>query len=183
MLIYLDFDGVITHKSLELQRHLSPEENRGGAWGMPGIPLRSYWIDLCPSCIQQLNTLVDLTNGQVVISSDWRRQHNKNNLIKHLKAFGFLGKVIDVTPIKIQMYTRTTEIITHMYNINYEGDYIVLDDEANHLRNIPHDNFVYIKHGWKRGGLCSNRAKWELTRVLRKRGIIWPHQQEKLVMP
>jgi hypothetical protein len=96
-------------------------------------------------------------------------------LSAHLRTFGFVGEVIDVTPKKCAS-CRDQEIKMWMEENKYTGDYIILDDDIFELVNADRNHFVWIKRGWWNGGLSSNRAKWELTRVLRKRGIKWEHE-------
>jgi hypothetical protein len=170
MVIFLDFDGVIAHRDCAKNRYLAPEENALCFGNV--IRQASYWYDLDPKCINVLDNLIDTTDANVVISSAWRQWHSQESLVRHMMKFGFehCGHVIGMTPIKLSWAWRDTEIVMWMENHDYNGDYIVLDDEEYHLQRIPKENFVYIKHGWERRGLCGARAKLELTRVLRKRG-------------
>lgn len=169
MIIFLDFDGVIAHSKTVSNRYLAyPEVDKWGTFK------QTAWYDLDPDCIKLLNKLIKLTNAKVVISSTWRLLHCIMNLEHHMKDFGFEGDVIDKTPSH-PLSWRDTEIQMWLANNNCTEDYIVLDDEQYHLQECPKNNFVYIKHGWFNKGLKNNRAKWELVRVLRKRGIEWDH--------
>jgi hypothetical protein len=173
MILFLDFDGVITHKDVAAKRYPPPAVMTSGSW--TATTCQSEWYDLDARCISVLNKLVDVTNAKVVISSAWRTFYTEAQLVKHMKDFGFTGEVIGMTPHKLSLYWRDEEINMWMLFNNYTDDYLVLDDEEHHLRNMNKNNFVYIKHGWERSGLTGARAKLELIRVLRKRGITWDH--------
>jgi len=174
MILFLDFDGVITHKAVAEKRYPAPVDPTIGAWGDP-LKIASNWYDLDARCIAVLNKLVEVTDAKVVISSAWRTFYTEAQLVKHMKTFGFTGEVIGMTPHKLSLYWRDEEINLWMVYNNYTDDYIVLDDESHHLQNIDKKNFVHIKHGWERNGLTGARAKLELIRVLRSRGITWDH--------
>lgn len=166
MLIFVDFDGVLANRTSSANRYPGPSKST--AWG---TSVAQDWYDLDVKCIKVLNRLVDLTGAKVVISSAWREFFNQTNLVAHLKKFGFTGEVVGVTPVIIRA-GRDEEIFSWM-NSNEKDDYLVLDDEIGHLQRIPDGNMVWVKNGWKNGGLKSRRAKYELTRVLQKRGIEW----------
>jgi len=170
MIIFVDFDGVLTHKDSAGKWYPAPPEV-----DEYGTARSNAWYNLDPRCIAVLNKLVAVTDAKVVISSFWRKRFSLVNLENHMKTFGFTGEVIGKTPHKMSLYWRDEEINLWMVFNNYTDDYIVLDDERYHLLKTEPNNFVFIKHGWRNGGLTSNRAKWELTRVLRKRGIVWEH--------
>ena len=169
MLIFLDFDGVVAHSKTAKNRYLAyPEQDADGT------VKQTMWYDLDPTCIVLLNRLIKLTNAKVVISSAWRTWHSVANLEKHLKDFGFSGEVIGKTIRKFSSW-RDQEIKWWMEENKYSGDYIILDDDIFELSKADRNHFVWIKHGWDQKGLRSKRAKWELIRVLRKRGIEWDH--------
>jgi hypothetical protein len=170
VIIFLDFDGVITHVGVHKGWYDAPTEVDND-----GTAVQRQWYDLDRNCIKLLNRLVELTNAKVVISSTWRTHHELRHLENHMKNFGFEGEVIDKTPHKMSLYWRDEEINLWMVYNNYTDDYLILDDESHHLENAPSDHFVYIYEGWDKGGLTSTRAKEELTELLKQRGIEWDH--------
>lgn len=170
MIIFLDFDGVITHEICARDRFPSPGRMSTG-WSTSSS--QDMWYALDSKCIEVLNKLVALTNAKVVISSTWRQFYTLEQLTSHLKKYGFTGEVIGTTPWKMSCYWRDQEIQWWIEEHKYEGDYLILDDEQYHLENAPADKFVHIHMGWEKGGLTSARAKLELTQLLKLRGIEW----------
>jgi hypothetical protein len=170
MIIFLDFDGVITHAGSHKGWYDAPPEVNANR-----TTTQRKWYDLDRDCIKLHNRLIALTDAKVVISSTWRCSHATKHLENHMKSFGFTGEVIGATPHKMSLYWRDEEINLWMVYNNYTGDYLILDDEQHHLENAPADHFVYIYEGWEKGGLTSTRAKEELTELLKQRGIEWDH--------
>jgi len=175
VILFLDFDGVVANgvsaKNKYYMRTTLHKDRSNYTTSVFTPSTIAY--DLDRECVHVLNRLVQFTSAKVVISSTWRTTFSQKDLEEHLGTFGFVGDVLGVTPCKMSLYWRDEEVRMWMEDNKYTGDYLVIDDENHHLRHCPKDNFVYIKHGWRNGGLKSNRAKWELTRVLKQRGMVW----------
>lgn len=108
VIVFLDFDGVI--------------RNRG--W-------RSEWIE-------NVNTLVQEFDAQIVVTSDWRHSHRRVELMCELQRRGIKRwNSIDETPILLATLEmddphwyepRYTEIATWLSSNDFRGAYVILDD-------------------------------------------------------
>lgn len=78
-LVFLDFDGV-----LNSERFYRVKPN-----GVMGLD---------PEAVAILNTLIERTGAEVVVSSSWRIGDTVQGLTEKLVSVGFTGKVIGVTP-------------------------------------------------------------------------------------
>jgi hypothetical protein len=134
MIIFLDIDGVLVH--LEY----NPSARR----------LRQ---DFDPKCVAVLNRLVKETGAKIVISSTWRHLYPLAKLRDIFEEAGFTGEIIGVTPIIIN---RGDEILKWIQDNNYEGHYLVIDDDVFDIepyKDIPHENIIHVKDGFETGGL------------------------------
>ena len=75
-MVFLDFDGVLA-------------------------PIRHWdrYGGLDPGCIRVLNEIVAGAGADVVVSSTWRHGKTIGELQEMLEAEGFIGRVIDKTPV------------------------------------------------------------------------------------
>jgi len=102
MRIYLDFDGVLHPVN-------SPQQN---------------FVHL-PS----LEALLRENPGiEVVISSSWRAVFSEEYIKDHFFSEHVANRIVGVTPIFREL-TRYDEILVHIQQTGYEGDFIVIDDE------------------------------------------------------
>lgn len=93
-IIFLDMDGVMNSGPWMTRLKTGDEANRDYA----GNRL-DWWLDMIdPSCVAQLNRVVESTGAKVVISSTWRKRHTPEVMQQLLVAKGFTGEVIDRTP-------------------------------------------------------------------------------------
>ncbi len=100
-LVFLDMDGVITHQGTD------------------------YQID--PLCVARLNTLIDRTGAEVVISSSWRLMFRPAIIAARLEHAGFRGKVVGQTP-RLPGYNRGKEIETFLSDVKDQICFVILDD-------------------------------------------------------
>jgi len=141
MIVFLDVDGVIaTTKSYKEQDDMLDRD-----------------------CIEVLNLLTDALDAKIVVSSTWRCEGYRN-IQKKLNGAGVRAEIIGITPRLINepeegsvihvAEGRGNEILKWIKDNNYEGEYLVLDDEISDIKNaIPADNILHIKDGWFKGAL------------------------------
>ena len=86
--------------------------------------------DLDPACIRVLNEIVHHAGADVVVSSTWRYGKTVDELQDMLSAEGFIGSVIDTTPIGAPGADRGDEIAAWLAEHAVPG-YVIIDDHAN----------------------------------------------------
>jgi hypothetical protein len=107
-IIFLDIgvlNSTLYHESIE---HVIPQTRE-----------ESDLQDLDPKAIGFLNDLIKNTDSKVVITSTWRRTHSDVKLQELFVKKGFLGEIIDHTPILGEFTVRGNEILTWIKMRNY----------------------------------------------------------------
>jgi hypothetical protein len=104
--IFLDIDGV-----------LAP------------IRLWDRYGDLDPACIRVLNEIVTRGGADVVVSSTWRYGKTVAELQETLEAQGFVGRVLDKTPVGAAGSDRGDEIAAWLAEHDV-GGYVIIDDHV-----------------------------------------------------
>jgi predicted TIM-barrel fold metal-dependent hydrolase len=94
-------------------------------------PIRQWdrYGDLEPACIEVLNEIVAV-GADVVVSSTWRYGKTVAELQAMLDAGGFIGRVIDKTPIGTSGADRGDEISAWLAK-HAVGGYVIIDDHVN----------------------------------------------------
>ena len=139
MIIFLDFDGVIITGRANM-----PKSKPGRAGWNPDL-----------EAIDALNYLISHFDGaKIVVSSSWRIEGLKK-MQEYLKEWGVKTAVIDVTPFGGFNRNRGHEINLWITRNEYEGDYIVLDDDSFDLGSIPPEKFLHVDNGWEEAGLTT----------------------------
>lgn len=87
-----------------------------------------------PECVARLNTLIDLSGADVVISSSWRIVHPLGEIYHALKAKGFTGKIIGRTPK--YMPPRGREIQEFMTGAGRDCDHLVILDDNSSMAHL-----------------------------------------------
>ncbi|MDC3959881.1 HAD domain-containing protein [Polyangium jinanense] len=88
-IVFLDFDGVLNHYLMLLNE---PSEQRK-RFSQPAV--------------ERLNAIVKRTGARVVVSSSWREWNSVDALRTLLAEEGFVGEVLDHTPI---LHPRTARL-------------------------------------------------------------------------
>lgn len=114
MIIFLDIDGVLIHEKFISLKYAGqiPKDQR-----------------FCLNAINNLKQLKNKINAEIVISSTWREDKSKDDLIKLFKNFDI--PVTDVTNPKL----NKREAILEYIQLNNIKDYLILDDENLELPN------------------------------------------------
>jgi len=94
-------------------------------------PIRQWdrYGDLDPACIRVLNDIVLDGDAQVVVSSTWRYGKTVAELHAMLAAVGFIGTVIDKTPVGGPGSDRGDEIAAWLAEHDVAG-YVIIDDHS-----------------------------------------------------
>ena len=94
-------------------------------------PIRRWdrYGDLDPACIRVLNEIVAGAGAAVVVSSTWRHGKTVTELQEMLEAAGFIGCVIDKTPVGAPGADRGEEIAAWLAE-HPVGGYVIIDDHA-----------------------------------------------------
>ena len=92
-------------------------------------PIREWdrYGDLDPGCIRVLNEIVAGAGADVVVSSTWRHGKTVADLQEMLDAAGFVGRVIDKTPVGAPGADRGDEIAAWLTEHAVRG-YVIIDD-------------------------------------------------------
>lgn len=125
-LIFLDIDGVL---NVETYHYL--EEN--DIWVCPEagdteFPLLYGDQPLNSRCLKNLQTLVDNTRADIVISSSWRILYPISSLSKMFKEAGLKINIIGQTR-NLPNCIRGQEVEDYLDNINHKK-YVILDDST-----------------------------------------------------
>jgi hypothetical protein len=94
-------------------------------------PIRRWdrYGDLDPACIRVLNEIVAGAGVDVVVSSTWRHGKTVTELQEMLDAAGFIGRVIDKTPVGAPGADRGEEITAWLAE-HAVGGYVIIDDHG-----------------------------------------------------
>lgn len=143
--IFLDFDGVLnSHAWWELR----PK---------PFVGIKRSRIDdleICPENIRQLNAIVSETGAKVVVSSTWRLTRTVKELRDILHRNGFIGDVIDKTPV-LPSRRRGLEIQDWIDNNCKDCVFVILDDDSDMEHLLP----FLVKTSLFSGGLKAEHVQ------------------------
>lgn len=94
-------------------------------------PIRRWdrYGDLDPACVRVLNEIVAGAGADVVVSSTWRHGRTVTELQEMLEAEGFIGCVIDKTPVGAPGADRGDEIAAWLAG-HAVGGYVIIDDHG-----------------------------------------------------
>lgn len=109
-LIFLDIDGVLGHV------------------GSDGR--------LDPSCIAELDWLIDETSAEVVLTSSWRETFGVAETQRRLAAAGFRHAISAETPT-LPRRSRSDEIDAFLANMSGQARFVILDDVPTAVHLAP----------------------------------------------
>ena len=163
-LIFLDIDGVLnnaTFKTNWMEAHKELDktylEIRFYRLFINATEMEFYNGYIVPENLENFNRIIDATNADVVLSSDWRFINDGNyNILADLSTVkrlfevrGIKGNVVGLTPY-IFKHPRDIEILRYI-NTNKIKDtkIVVIDDlrEAGEaIRDIPNSLFIWTDY-------------------------------------
>lgn len=135
-LVFLDFDGVLNSQAFfreDRSRYMSTRLDR--------------------SAVARVSRIVERTGAKIVVSSTWRIGKGLAELVAVLSRHGFVGDVIDVTPvIEHQVPERWREIDAWLVaNAGRWSAFVILDDlpdmgphAARHVRTELEDGLLDV---------------------------------------
>jgi len=150
-ILFLDIDGpIVTGQSVLM--------NPGNKWDAERFEHQN---------VKVLNSILDLTGAEIVISSDWRHHYTLNELQDIFEHFGVNKKPIDVVCDFSKRFgaldlegARSSEILEWLKTNGSERKWVAVDDLA-----LAVPNFVHIKRtmeGIKQTGIKDKILKFLL---------------------
>jgi len=116
--IFLDVDGVLNSRQKLIEVYNKTKK-----------PHHGYSYPFDEKCLNNLKILVEQTNSKLVITSTWRKdEEGINILLNTLKNYNLDNEVIGYTPILNTK--RGYEIITYLNSLEYNPNFIILDDDS-----------------------------------------------------
>lgn len=138
-LIFLDIDGVLNNDNWW---------KRNNSAGTPVRLVIDDTVDFDKDSMKVLNTIIEKTGAKVVISSSWRNYYPLEVLKKVLKDNGFVGEIIGKTPKSVPHPNRRgNQIQRWIHDNNFEGKFIILDDNADMEHLLP----KLVQTSWANG--------------------------------
>lgn len=163
-LIFLDIDGVlnnVTFKTNWMKAHKGLDktylEIRFYRLFVNTTEMEFYNGYIVPENLENFNRIIDATNSDVVLSSDWRfiSDGNYNNvadidIIKQMfRVRGIKGNVIGATPYVFK-HPRGIEILRYIKSNNIQDTKIVVIDDLREageaIRDIPDSLFIWTNY-------------------------------------
>lgn len=80
-----------------------------------------------PQCVARLNSIIERTEAEVVISSSWRMLFRRATITARLERAGFKGQVVGQTP-RLPGYNRGKEVASYLAKEPGQISYVILDD-------------------------------------------------------
>lgn len=131
-IIFLDIDGVLNNQIFYTEKNQSERHNYN--------PIGS---DIDERCVSYLNQLIVDTDAKVVISSTWRSS-GLEYCKQHLEAKGFIGDIIDVTPMLrhesclrgneiYDWINKNSQMLCDSNNGSDFKEYVIFDDDSDML--------------------------------------------------
>jgi hypothetical protein len=97
--IFLDHDGVICLSSEWGTRHKKQEAARRKlSQSVMALPVLARYDDFNKEAIQVLNEILEETGAEIVVSSDWKRWADVEEMGEYYLSQGIIKKPIDFTP-------------------------------------------------------------------------------------
>lgn len=149
--VFLDIDGVLNCESFIHKLHKEKLHHMSDY-----ATIRDVTETFMPSAIESLNSLIEQTGAEIVVSSSWRKLYTLKQLRGILKKNGFKYSeiIIDKTPsFEVQWnveYCRGEEIYKWLKDKDYlNHSFVILDDDSDMGRLLGN----LVKTNWKGNGL------------------------------
>lgn len=141
-LIFLDIDGVLNHEEYyernnTLKKHIKPYPDS----------------DIDEKSMSNLNSIIEKTDANIVITSNWRIRRSIEELQDLFNYKGFKGKIIDKTPnlrtnnsifrgneIHYWLSNNKDKLSIELYKYRH---YVILDDDSDMLY-WQRNNFILV---------------------------------------
>ena len=171
--LFVDFDGVLNSLAY-VHAHRGARPSR--------ILERVWAAKLDPMAIARLNRIVEATGAGVVICSSWRHYAPLGALRRLLRARGFVGRVVGVTPA-IRGAKRGAECVAWLSTHRREAwAFAALDDDCDYEPMM--DRLVWTSSpSYRRDGLEDRHVDVAialLQKSARKTVVRWRARADKL---
>jgi hypothetical protein len=138
--LFLDHDGVICLGSEFGSRFKKQNRSVGETVGIKELPILERFDNFNNKAIKVLNKILEETGAEIVVSSDWKRWANLEELGEFYELQGIIKKPIALTP-NLKDFDEYSEALFH-YKGWYERARIL---EINHwLKNNSVDAWVAV---------------------------------------
>lgn len=158
--IFLDVDGVLNNHDHYFKQH----KKYGGRFFAENMPFN-------PRSLKNLKKIVDETDGQIVLTSSWRRDDKcmtvlKARLLEYgMRIFSSTDFISGRRGTEIHKWLTDNEKI---FDMNKDA-IIIIDDKLYNIRNIySEDKIILCSHfeglNWKKTREAIKKAKQQLKR-------------------
>lgn len=138
--IFLDHDGVICLGSEFGSRFKKQKRSKAESIADDSIPILERFDNFNTKAIKVLNEILKETDAEIVISSDWKKWANLEELGEFYESQGIIKKPMALTP-NLKDFDEYSDSLFH-YKGWYERARIL---EINHwLKNNPVDSWVAV---------------------------------------
>ena len=188
-LIVLDIDGVLNNTTFH-DKWMKEHTGQGTRnWLESKFQSLFYYVSeskfyngyIVPENLDNFNKIIDETNANIVISSDWRyvqdgfyRTIEPIDCIQKLFEYrGIKGKVISATP-HVRDYDRSTEILRWLLHNNLKDTRVLILDDID-----VHDVVIAMQERWgfKDIKFLHMNCKTGLTKEDRDKAINWLNEE------
>jgi bifunctional ADP-heptose synthase (sugar kinase/adenylyltransferase) len=139
-IIFLDHDGVICLGSEFGSRFKKQKRSVAETVGIKDLPIEDRFDNFNNKAIKVLNEILEKTGAEIVVSSDWKRWANLEELGEFYELQGIIKKPIALTP-KLSDFDEYSDALFH-YKGWYERARIL---EIEHwLKNNQVDSWVAV---------------------------------------
>jgi len=172
-IVFLDHDGVMClstewgGRMKKIKKWKLDNPGCNGYVNDPLIPAHVKMDNFNTKAVKILNEILELTDAEIVVSSDWKLHNTLEQLQDMFKEYGVIKSPIDVTPDKILKKmsdlesNRVSEINEWLINHPEVTHWVAIDDLD--LSELP--NFVHtkkMKEGIKHSGIKEQILKFLL---------------------
>lgn len=96
--IFLDHDGVICLSNNFGSRFKKNKVIKGGYLNMDNLPIENRFDDFDKKAIKVLNRIIEKTDCEIVVTSDWRNWATVEEMGVYYEQQGIIKKPLDFTP-------------------------------------------------------------------------------------
>ncbi|KPA09721.1 hypothetical protein MHK_010081 [Candidatus Magnetomorum sp. HK-1] len=152
-IIFLDIDGVLQPYNNQfrfdcnmdvLQECMAREHQSPLYMDIHKYDLAAAYCDWDEDAVEYLRSLLEKTDAQIVISSDWRSFNDTPKMKLLFKIYGMDEYVIDVTSEELKYCYRDGEIADYLFHHPDVTQFVILDDRYSDDFGARYpDNFVH----------------------------------------